>query len=104
MLDKYWLGESTRMSPEAPVPIVKIEEIDHRLGGASNVALNIKKSGVDVRLFGIVGNDQNAIILNNLIKKNNIENSLIKSKQNTITKLRVMSNLVLSPRGLLGMR
>ena len=91
MLDKYWLGDSTRMSPEAPVPIVKIEEIDHRLGGASNVALNIKKSGVDVRLFGIVGNDQNAIILNNLIKKNNIENSLIKSKQNTITKLRVMS-------------
>lgn len=60
MLDRYWFGETTRISPEAPVPIVKISNADHRPGGAGNVALNIAALGAKVTLLGITGKDEAA--------------------------------------------
>ena len=57
MLDKYWYGDTKRISPEAPVPIVKIENFDYRAGGAANVALNIANLGTQVTVTGIIGHD-----------------------------------------------
>ncbi|WP_034432060.1 PfkB family carbohydrate kinase, partial [Candidatus Contendibacter odensensis] len=52
MLDRYWHGPSSRISPEAPVPIVKVEEVEERPGGAANVAVNIATLGGQVRVLG----------------------------------------------------
>ena len=57
MLDSYWHGASTRISPEAPVPVVNIVQSEERIGGAGNVALNLASLGASVVLVGIVGND-----------------------------------------------
>ena len=59
MLDKYWFGDANRISPEAPVPVVRIVRSDERLGGAANVALNVASLGVRTTLKGVVGNDEN---------------------------------------------
>jgi len=58
MLDRYWFGEVDRISPEAPVPIVRVARREDRLGGAANVARNIVTLGAQATLFGIVGNDE----------------------------------------------
>ena len=58
MLDRYWFGEVNRISPEAPVPIVRIERREERLGGAANVARNAATLGAQVGLVGVVGNDE----------------------------------------------
>ncbi len=58
MLDRYWFGEVNRISPEAPVPIVRIERREERLGGAANVARNAAMLGAQVGLVGVVGNDE----------------------------------------------
>ena len=55
MLDRYWQGETARISPEAPVPIVRIGECEERPGGAGNVAINLASLGATVWLDGIVG-------------------------------------------------
>ncbi len=60
MLDRYWFGDTSRISPEAPVPIVKITSTDHRPGGAGNVALNIAALGAKTTLLGMTGNDDAA--------------------------------------------
>ena len=60
MLDKYWFGDANRISPEAPVPVVRIVRSDVRLGGAANVALNVASLGVRTTLMGVVGNDENS--------------------------------------------
>ncbi|MEI8237447.1 MAG: PfkB family carbohydrate kinase, partial [Methylococcaceae bacterium] len=57
MLDRYWSGQAARISPEAPVPVVKVNRIEERVGGAANVALNIAKLGGNVSLIGAIGND-----------------------------------------------
>ncbi len=57
MLDQYWSGRAGRISPEAPVPVVKVADEDVRAGGAANVALNIADLGAQVQLMGIVGRD-----------------------------------------------
>ena len=57
MLDRYWSGQATRISPEAPVPVVKVKSIEDRIGGAANVALNIAKLGGQVTLLGVIGDD-----------------------------------------------
>ena len=57
MLDRYWSGGADRVSPEAPVPVVHIKEIEERPGGAGNVALNIAALGGGVTLLGVVGED-----------------------------------------------
>lgn len=57
MLDRYWHGATERISPEAPVPVVHVKDMQERPGGAGNVALNLKALGCDVRLLGMVGDD-----------------------------------------------
>ena len=58
MLDRYWHGPTSRISPEAPVPVVKVDQREDRPGGAANVALNITALGAGVSLVGIVGEDE----------------------------------------------
>ena len=60
MLDRYWSGQAARISPEAPVPVVKVKTIEDRIGGAGNVALNIAKLGGKVTLIGVVGDELTA--------------------------------------------
>ena len=60
MLDRYMWGQVDRISPEAPVPVVAVEETNLRLGGAANVAWNLASLGLDVRLVGILGRDSQA--------------------------------------------
>ncbi len=91
MLDQYWHGGSTRISPEAPVPVVKINKTDNRLGGAANVAANLVTLGCKVKVLGIAGQDQAADILHQLLVDQKIDHSLIPmSKYSTIVKLRVL--------------
>lgn len=93
MLDRYWHGTSNRLSPEAPVPIVKILREDDRLGGAGNVALNLSKLKVNTNIIALVGNDDNKAILNELLINNCINSELIELDNfRTITKLRILSS------------
>ena len=57
MLDRYWHGDTSRVSPEAPVPVVLAKNEEDRVGGAGNVAANIAQYGARVRVFGCVGDD-----------------------------------------------
>lgn len=92
MLDQYWIGESTRISPEAPVPIVKINTSENRLGGAANAALNARSLGSNVALCGIIGEDANGLIIKQLIQQNKIQNLVLESSDaQTINKLRLIS-------------
>lgn len=92
MLDRYWHGDSQRISPEAPVPVVKISGHDDKVGGAANVARNIAHLDGRVTLMGIVGDDENATLLDQLLAQESINSALIRqSQQPTITKLRVIS-------------
>lgn len=92
MLDRYWFGDVSRISPEAPVPVVKINQTNERPGGAGNVALNLAKLGAHVTLLGITGKDSAGDILLQQIQAANIKTDLI-SLENipTITKLRIIS-------------
>ena len=65
MLDRYWHGGTSRISPEAPVPVVKVEQIEDRPGGAANVALNIAALGAPALLVGVTGADEAADSLSN---------------------------------------
>lgn len=92
MLDRYWTGDSSRISPEAPVPVVKIGDLDDKVGGAANVARNIAHLDGQVTLLGIVGEDENGERLEQLLASENITSALVKQNQQpTITKLRVIS-------------
>ncbi len=92
MLDRYWTGDSQRISPEAPVPVVKISGLDDKVGGAANVALNIARLDGQVTLLGIIGDDENGDRLEQLLEAENINSALIRQpEQPTITKLRVIS-------------
>lgn len=92
MLDRYWHGGTSRISPEAPVQVVKVSTIEDRPGGAANVALGLAKLGVSVTLVGIVGNDENADVLTQCLEKVGVNCRFVRSKTlPTITKLRVMS-------------
>ena len=92
MLDRYWRGSASRISPEAPVPVVKVQDIEERPGGAGNVALNLAALGVGTTLFGITGDDAAATTLHNLLISAGVECCFQKLPNlPTITKLRVMS-------------
>ena len=92
MLDRYLYGTVDRVSPEAPVPVLKPNKEEIRLGGAANVALNLSSLGSKVNLIGIAGKDSASKQIVNLLKDNKIKNSLIKSNLPTITKLRLISS------------
>jgi D-beta-D-heptose 7-phosphate kinase/D-beta-D-heptose 1-phosphate adenosyltransferase len=92
LLDRYWFGDTSRVSPEAPVPIVKVASTDNRPGGAGNVALNIAALGVNVTLLGITGNDEAARLLNEQLTAASVTHDLCVSENvQTIIKLRVIS-------------
>ena len=92
MLDKYWHGSTDRISPEAPVPVVKVKDVDSRAGGAANVALNIAALHVSAQLAGLVGDDSESEELSNLLKRHSVESLLTCSVDApTISKLRIMS-------------
>lgn len=93
MLDRYWHGDVTRISPEAPVPVVHIQREEVRLGGAANVALNIKTLGAQATLLGVVGEDEEAHLLNRMVQKNGVRNELCECpSMKTIVKLRVIGS------------
>lgn len=92
MLDRYWFGDTSRISPEAPVPIVKICNTDNRPGGAGNVALNIASLGGHATLLGITGNDDAATILAQQLSAALVAHDLcMLDSVSTIIKLRVIS-------------
>ena len=92
MLDQYIFGEITRISPEAPIPILKKEKEQFRMGGAANVAANLSGLGIKTVLAGLIGRDINGERLTQLIKKKLISSrGLMKSKNPTTTKTRIVS-------------
>jgi D-beta-D-heptose 7-phosphate kinase / D-beta-D-heptose 1-phosphate adenosyltransferase len=92
MLDRYWHGGTSRISPEAPVPVVKVEQIEDRPGGAANVALNIAALGAGVALLGLTGRDEAATVLVERLRAAQVECDFhAVADHPTITKLRVIS-------------
>ena len=91
MLDRYWFGEVSRISPEAPVPVVKVERTEERPGGAANVARNCAALGAQVALLSVVGADEAGRNLARLMNDSGIECSLHEDAQlSTTVKLRVV--------------
>jgi D-beta-D-heptose 7-phosphate kinase/D-beta-D-heptose 1-phosphate adenosyltransferase len=92
MLDRYWFGETGRISPEAPVPVVKIKQKDARPGGAANVGLNLAALGANVTLLGITGKDEPAADLIKSLEATRVKHDIIQLDTiPTITKLRIIS-------------
>ena len=92
MLDRYWSGQAARISPEAPVPVVKVNRIEERVGGAANVALNIAKLGGNVTLIGAIGNDADGKRLQDLLHAEGVNcDFVIDENAQTICKLRIMA-------------
>ena len=92
MLDRYWYGPTSRISPEAPVPVVKVDTIEERPGGAANVAMNIASLGAASRLVGLTGVDDAARALNAKLGEVNVQCDFVAVPTHpTITKLRVLS-------------
>ena len=92
MLDRYWFGDANRISPEAPVPVVRIQRCDQRLGGAANVALNIRSLGLKASLMTVIGNDEPGRIVTRLLKNAGIGTMLhIDDELSTTVKLRIVA-------------
>ena len=91
MLDRFWHGGATRISPEAPVPVVKVSEVDDRPGGAANVAVNLAALGVETTLLGLVGDDEAARQLRSAVESLGVRWSVMPCEADTIVKLRVLS-------------
>jgi D-glycero-beta-D-manno-heptose-7-phosphate kinase len=91
MLDRYWFGEVSRISPEAPVPVVRIERREERLGGAANVARNAAALGTQTALLGVVGKDEAGDAVEQMLTELNIKSYLNRDVAiSTIIKLRVI--------------
>ncbi len=91
MLDRYWHGTTNRISPEAPVPVVHVTEVDERPGGAGNVALNLRALGCKVFLLGLIGQDSAGLSLETCLRKEGVECYFQHVPDRpTITKLRVL--------------
>ena len=91
MLDRYWFGEVSRISPEAPVPVVKVERSEERPGGAANVARNCAALGANTVLLSVVGADEAGQTLSRLLADSGIAASLHEDAQlATTVKLRVI--------------
>lgn len=93
MLDRYWHGISHRISPEAPVPVVNVNQTEDRPGGAANVALNMSALGCRVSLVGVVGDDEAGQILRDSLAAAKVHADLqVSATKPTVTKLRVISH------------
>jgi len=91
MLDRYWFGDVSRISPEAPVPIVRVERTEDRPGGASNVARNCAALGAKTRLLSVIGADGTGRLLAKLVQKAGVRASLYRDRaMRTTVKLRVI--------------
>ena len=91
MLDRYWFGEVSRISPEAPVPVVKVERSEERPGGAANVARNAAALGAQVTLLSVVGDDEAGGTLGRLMAEEGVQASLHRDAAiATTVKLRVI--------------
>jgi len=91
MLDRYWFGEVNRISPEAPVPVVRVERREERLGGAANVARNTASLGARTALLGVTGDDEPARVMENMLREMGIDSHLNRDPSiATIVKLRVI--------------
>jgi D-glycero-beta-D-manno-heptose-7-phosphate kinase len=93
MLDRYWFGEVTRISPEAPVPVLKVDKVDERPGGAANVARNIASLGAHCTLLSVVGADEAGDCLERLLTETgNVDAMLHRdSSISTTIKLRAVA-------------
>jgi rfaE bifunctional protein kinase chain/domain len=92
MLDRYWFGDVTRISPEAPVPVVRFRSQEERLGGAANVANNCAALGARTRLLSVAGADEAGDRLEKMVKEAGIQANLYRDpKTPTTVKLRVLS-------------
>src|ERR1700730_2574065 len=93
MLDTYWWGNVDRISPEAPVPVVALKKKEHRLGGAANVALNVKALGAKVSIFSVIGADEEGAVLEKLFREQGIATDYLlkSSKRITTSKSRIIS-------------
>ncbi|QWE14117.1 D-glycero-beta-D-manno-heptose-7-phosphate kinase [Polynucleobacter sp. AP-Sving-400A-A2] len=92
MLDRYWFGDTSRISPEAPVPVVQVGKIDERLGGAANVARNVAALGAKTTILGVIGDDEAGRRVTDLLKSSGVNSQLeIDSKVPTTVKLRVIA-------------
>ncbi|MBN9427998.1 MAG: D-glycero-beta-D-manno-heptose-7-phosphate kinase [Burkholderiales bacterium] len=91
MLDRYWFGDVERISPEAPVPVVRVSRSDERLGGAANVAFNAATLGARVALVGVVGADEPGDRIETLARAHGIDVQLARDPElPTTIKLRVI--------------
>ena len=91
ILDRYISGSVDRVSPEAPVPVLKPSKEEIRLGGAANVAINLSSLGSKATLIGVTGSDKTSNQVKELLKQNKIRNALSKSVNPTISKLRFLA-------------
>ncbi|AKJ43165.1 bifunctional D-glycero-beta-D-manno-heptose-7-phosphate kinase/D-glycero-beta-D-manno-heptose 1-phosphate adenylyltransferase HldE [Pragia fontium] len=92
MLDRYWHGPASRISPEAPVPVVKVNVVEDRPGGAANVAMNIASLCGISQLVGLTGQDEAARVLDAKLNEVNVKCDFVTLESHpTITKLRVLS-------------
>ena len=92
MLDQYWFGQTGRISPEAPVPVVRLDGDEGRPGGAANVATNLARLGVKTHLVGVVGRDAAAAELEALLREAGVTTGFqVDDELPTITKLRVLA-------------
>jgi len=91
MLDRYWFGDVSRISPEAPVPVVRIQKREERLGGAANVARNAAALGAHTGLLGVAGADEAGDQMEQLLQDGGIHSYLKRDEAiSTIIKLRVI--------------
>jgi len=92
MLDRYWFGDTERISPEAPVPVVHVSKVDERLGGAANVARNAASMGAQISILGVVGDDEPGRRIEELLKDQGVKSFLQRDASlPTTVKLRVVA-------------
>lgn len=93
MLDTYWWGRVDRISPEAPVPVVAVNNKEYRIGGAGNVALNLQALGASVSIISVLGKDDEGTVLTKLVNENHINTKYLVHSEHRITtnKIRIIS-------------
>lgn len=93
ILDRYWWGDATRLSPEAPVPVVRLERSSLRPGGAGNTAANLAAMGAAVTLFGVAGEDTEALELRAVLEESRVNASglFTQAGRRTTTKTRIIA-------------
>lgn len=92
MLDRYWFGDATRISPEAPVPVVRVVRSEDRLGGAANVALNVAALGARVGLLSVIGDDEAGRTIEKILQERQITPHLHRDDSlKTTVKLRIVA-------------